>query len=93
MIGAETMRLDDPRMRVKSPERIAKRRAEGRPEQLLKVTVTESGRLDPALRWFHHGPDRIAFTADAAADELPRQPLIPLATRRPNAPGRRNPNR
>lgn len=78
MIGAETMRGDDPRMRVKSPDRVARRRAQGRPEQLVKVTVTESGNLDPALRWFHHGTDRIVYTADAAAERL-RSRLGPLA--------------
>jgi 5-amino-6-(5-phosphoribosylamino)uracil reductase len=70
MIGAETMRSDNPRMRVKSPDRIARRQAEGRPEQLVKVTVTHSGHLDPALRWFHHGTERIVHTVDSVAEEL-----------------------
>ncbi|MHA6620987.1 RibD family protein [Pseudonocardia sp. DLS-67] len=55
LVGATTLRRDDPRLNVRSAERQAARVAEGRPEYPLKVTVTGSGDLDPAARFFTTG--------------------------------------
>jgi 5-amino-6-(5-phosphoribosylamino)uracil reductase len=52
LVGATTVRNDNPRLRVRDPERRKKRLERGLPEHPLKVTVTEHGRLDPSSRFF-----------------------------------------
>ncbi|MGW4651809.1 RibD family protein [Kitasatospora sp. NPDC004289] len=66
LIGATTMRKDNPRLLVNSEERRAKRVADGKPEYPLKVTVTASGDLDPELKFWHFGGDKLVFTVDSA---------------------------
>lgn len=70
LIGAGTIRADNPRLLVNSPERRAARRAAGKPEYPLKVTVTSSGDLDPQLKFWHHGDAKIVYTTDAAEEKL-----------------------
>ncbi|WP_405496695.1 RibD family protein [Nocardia sp. NBC_00511] len=53
LIGAETVRRDDPRLWLRSEQRRAARVAAGKPANLVKVTVTRSGDLDPAAKMFH----------------------------------------
>jgi riboflavin-specific deaminase-like protein len=55
LVGATTLRRDNPRLLVRSPERRAARVAAGRAPQPIKVTVTGSGDLDPAARFFTTG--------------------------------------
>lgn len=52
MVGAGTIRRDDPRLLVRSPQRLAARAARGLPEPPARVTVTASGDLDPGARLF-----------------------------------------
>jgi 5-amino-6-(5-phosphoribosylamino)uracil reductase len=52
MVGAGTIRRDDPRLLVRSAERRAARAARGLAAQPAGVTVTASGDLDPAARFF-----------------------------------------
>ncbi|MGO4634993.1 RibD family protein [Streptomyces sp. 2RAF24] len=78
LIGATTMRKDNPRLLVNSEERRAKRIAEGRSEYPLKVTVTRSGNLSSDLRFWHHGGDKLVFTVDGATEKL-RATLAGLA--------------
>jgi 5-amino-6-(5-phosphoribosylamino)uracil reductase len=52
LVGAGTVRRDDPRLLIRSPARRAVRRAQGRPEHPLGVTITASGDLDPQARFF-----------------------------------------
>lgn len=78
LIGATTMRRDNPRLLVNSPERRAARVAQGLPEYPLKVTVTGSGDLDPSLKFWHHGGDKLVFTVDAALAKV-RTTLTGLA--------------
>ncbi|MET8877578.1 dihydrofolate reductase family protein [Nocardia sp. NPDC004604] len=54
LIGAETVRRDNPRLWLRSEERRRARVAAGKPPNLLKVTVTRSGDIDPDARMFHH---------------------------------------
>ncbi|WP_409239393.1 RibD family protein [Streptomyces sp. PA5.6] len=70
LIGATTMRKDNPRLLVNSEERRAKRVAEGRSEYPLKVTVTASGDLDESLKFWHHGGQKLVFTVDSAVDKV-----------------------
>ena len=56
LVGAGTIRRDDPRLLVRSARRQAERRASGRPPQPAGVTVTASGDLDPAARFFTRDP-------------------------------------
>ncbi|MFC4123964.1 RibD family protein [Nocardia rhizosphaerae] len=70
LVGASTLRTDNPRLLVNSAERRATRVASGRPEYPVKVTVTASGELDPGLRFWHTGGDKLVYTTDAGAARL-----------------------
>ncbi|MFD6525221.1 RibD family protein, partial [Isoptericola sp. NPDC060185] len=70
LIGAHTLRTDNPRLLVNSAERRAARVAAGEPEFPVKVTVTDSGDLDPGLRFWHTGGDKLVYTSDAGAGRL-----------------------
>ncbi len=52
VVGANTVRRDNPRLLVRSPRLRAERMAAGRSEQPLRVTLTTTGDLDPAARFF-----------------------------------------
>ncbi|MFC9932405.1 dihydrofolate reductase family protein [Streptomyces sp. NPDC127190] len=68
LIGAGTIRADNPRLLVNSAERRAARVAAGRPEYPLKVTVTASGDLDPGANFWHTGGDKVVYTTDRGAE-------------------------
>ncbi|MHC3471113.1 dihydrofolate reductase family protein [Streptomyces sp. 7R007] len=68
LVGAGTIRADNPRLLVNSAERRAARVAAGRPEYPLKVTVSGSGDLDPAARFWHTGGDKVLYTTDKGAE-------------------------
>lgn len=70
LVGAGTLRTDNPRLLVYSPERRAARVAAGLPEYPLKVTVTASGDLDPAARFWHTGGEKVVYTTDKGAERL-----------------------
>ncbi|MFJ8308566.1 MULTISPECIES: RibD family protein [unclassified Streptomyces] len=72
LIGATTLRKDNPRLLVKSAEGRARRIAAGRPEHPLKVTVTASGELDAVLPFWHCGGGKLVFTVDGAVDKARR---------------------
>jgi len=52
VVGASTIRRDDPRLLVRDPELRVRRLATARPEHPLRVTLTGTGDLDPAARFF-----------------------------------------
>ncbi|MGW2544113.1 RibD family protein [Kitasatospora sp. NPDC001574] len=70
LIGATTMRKDNPRLLVNSEARRAQRLAEGKPEYPLKVTVTATGNLDADLKFWHHGGEKLVFTVDNAVEKV-----------------------
>ncbi|KOG63761.1 MULTISPECIES: dihydrofolate reductase family protein [Streptomyces] len=72
LIGAGTIRADNPRLLVNSAERRAARVAEGKPEYPLKVTVTATGDLDPGANFWHTGGDKIVYTTDRGAERAAR---------------------
>src|ERR1700687_1576078 len=55
LVGAGTIRRDDPRLLVRSAGRQAGRSAGGRPPQPAGFTITAGGDLDPAARFFRGG--------------------------------------
>ncbi|MET7920916.1 dihydrofolate reductase family protein [Streptomyces avermitilis] len=70
LVGAGTLRTDNPRLLVNSAERRAARVAEGLPEYPLKVTVTASGDLDPDAQFWHTGGEKAVYTTDKGAERL-----------------------
>ncbi|MCT7353565.1 dihydrofolate reductase family protein [Streptomyces sp. 15-116A] len=68
LVGAGTIRADNPRLLVNSPARRAARRARGLPEYPLKVTVSGSGDLDPAAAFWHTGGEKVLYTTDKGAE-------------------------
>jgi riboflavin-specific deaminase-like protein len=78
LIGARTMRRDNPRLVVNSPQRRAERIKKGLPEYPLKVTVTGSGDLDANLKFWHHGGQKLVFTVDDTLEKV-RTELAGLA--------------
>ena len=52
LVGAATIRRDNPRLLVRSPERRAARVAQGLPPSPTKVTLTRRADLDPGSRFF-----------------------------------------
>ena len=55
LVGAATVRNDNPRLLVRSPSRREERTARGLPASPCKVTVTERVQLDPAADFFTTG--------------------------------------
>ncbi len=55
LVGAGTIRRDNPRLQVRSQARRAARQARGLTPSPVKVTLTRSGGLDPAARFFATG--------------------------------------
>jgi 5-amino-6-(5-phosphoribosylamino)uracil reductase len=55
LVGAGTIRRDDPRLLVRSAARRAARVRGGLPPSPVKVTLTRGGDLDPAARFFTEG--------------------------------------
>ncbi|WP_331722627.1 RibD family protein [Streptomyces sp. NBC_00122] len=70
LIGATTMRKDNPRLLVNSEERRAQRVADGKPAYPLKVTVTRTGDLSADLNFWHHGDKKLVVTVDDAAEKV-----------------------
>jgi 5-amino-6-(5-phosphoribosylamino)uracil reductase len=80
LVGAGTVRNDNPRLLVRSPERRQERQARGLAPSPIKVTVTGTGKLDPDAAFFRAGEaQRIVYCAAGAVDEL-RGRIGPLAT-------------
>lgn len=68
LVGARTIRRDDPRLVVRSAARIARRVSDGRAAQPMKVTLTRSGRLDPGRAFFTAGPaERLVYASGETA--------------------------
>jgi 5-amino-6-(5-phosphoribosylamino)uracil reductase len=71
LVGAETIRRDNPRLLVRAEERRSRRVACGLPSSPTKVTVTSEGRLDPAAEFFTAGDaDRLVYCASSALDDV-----------------------
>lgn len=91
MVGAGTIRRDNPRLRIRSPAHRAARTAQGLPPEPARVTVTASGDLDPGAAFFA-GPQellrlvycpaplavKIQNTLNGLAHVTPLPPPLPL---------------
>jgi len=73
LVGAGTIRADDPRLLVRDPRRRARRAARGLPEHPARVTLTATGDLDPGARFFAAGALRLVYCAT---------PAVPIARAR-----------
>jgi riboflavin-specific deaminase-like protein len=67
LVGAGTVRKDDPRLQVRDPRRRARRAARSLPEHPARVTLTATGDLDPGARFFAPGALRLVYCATPAA--------------------------
>jgi 5-amino-6-(5-phosphoribosylamino)uracil reductase len=80
LVGANTVRSDNPRLMVRSQRRRDSRLARGLPASPTKVTMTGSGDLDRDARFFTTGDtDRIVYCASPAVEKT-REHLDGLAT-------------
>jgi 5-amino-6-(5-phosphoribosylamino)uracil reductase len=71
MIGAQTVRSDNPRLLVRSERRRARRAARGLPSSPAKVTITASGDLDrDALLFAADGAAKLVYAAADVAGEV-----------------------
>ncbi|PTA45599.1 dihydrofolate reductase family protein [Micromonospora sp. RP3T] len=74
MVGAATVRRDDPRLLVRSDRRRAERVARGLPPSPVKVTVTGSGDLDPVARFFTVGEGvKLVYCPSGVVDKAREQ--------------------
>jgi 5-amino-6-(5-phosphoribosylamino)uracil reductase len=67
LVGAATLRGDDPRLLVRDPDRRARRVAVGRAATTVKVTVTDRAALDPDAAFFTTGLAKLVYCSSAAA--------------------------
>jgi 5-amino-6-(5-phosphoribosylamino)uracil reductase len=79
LVGAATVRRDNPRIIVGCDRRRAERRLRGLPEHPVKVTVTGSGDLAAGLQFWHHGGEKLVYCPDGVAGKL-RETLGAYAT-------------
>ena len=80
LVGAGTVRSDDPRLLVRAPALRAARVAARRGSSPMKVTVTRTAQLDPASRFFTTGDaDRLVYCS-SSAHAAARQRFGGLAT-------------
>jgi riboflavin-specific deaminase-like protein len=66
LVGAQTVRTDNPRLLIRDPRRSARRAARGLPAHPARVTLTASGDLDPRARFFAPGALRLVYCATPA---------------------------
>jgi len=80
LVGATTIRQDDPRLLVRSAERRAARVARGELPDPVKVTVTGSCDIEPTARFFTLGAaDKLVYCASATVADA-RKRLGEVAT-------------
>jgi 5-amino-6-(5-phosphoribosylamino)uracil reductase len=70
LVGATTVRRDNPRLLIRSEQRREERVARGLPSSPVKVTVTGCAELDPQANFFTMGDaEKIVYCSSAAVDE------------------------
>jgi 5-amino-6-(5-phosphoribosylamino)uracil reductase len=80
LVGAETVRVDNPRLLVRSQTRRDERAARGLPESPIKVTVTRRAELDVCGNFFRVGEaEKLVYCASPRVADA-RERLEPVAT-------------
>lgn len=80
LVGANTIRTDNPRLLIRSAARRQRRVARGMPPHPVKVTLTASGDVDPKAAFFTVGDtDKLVYTTTGALPEV-RKRLGSVAT-------------
>jgi len=74
MVGAQTVRNDNPRLLIRDPRRRARRAARGLPEHPARVTLTGTGDLDPKANFFAPGAPRLLYCATPALSRAQANP-------------------
>ncbi|HEY2765222.1 MAG TPA: dihydrofolate reductase family protein [Pseudonocardiaceae bacterium] len=70
LVGATTIRRDNPRLLVRSAERSRARLACGKPDHPVKVTISGSGDLDPHANFFTAGDvDKLVYSATSSVNK------------------------
>jgi 5-amino-6-(5-phosphoribosylamino)uracil reductase len=64
LVGAGTVRADDPRLLVRAPQRRERRVARGQASSPLRVVLSASGRLAPAARVFAGDAETLVHPGD-----------------------------
>ena len=74
LVGAATVRQDNPRLLVRSPARREERVAKGLRSSPLKVTVTRRAQLDPCADFFSTGDsDKLVYCASGTLERARRR--------------------
>jgi 5-amino-6-(5-phosphoribosylamino)uracil reductase len=74
LVGARTVRRDDPRLLVRSESRRAARSARGLPPSPARVVVVGAGRIDPGAAFLSEGDaERLVYCPADRCDELRRE--------------------
>ena len=80
LVGAVTVRTDNPRLLVRSPARREERVARGLAPSPMKITVTERGELDAGSNFFTAGEvEKLVYTSSPRVPDA-RARLGPVAT-------------
>jgi 5-amino-6-(5-phosphoribosylamino)uracil reductase len=80
LVGAKTVRIDNPRLLVRSQARRDERAARGLPASPIKVTVTGRAELDARANFFTVGDaDKLVYCARPSVSDA-RKRLGPVAT-------------
>jgi 5-amino-6-(5-phosphoribosylamino)uracil reductase len=80
LVGAQTIRHDNPRLLVRKPGRRARREVEGRQRTPVKVTLTRTAELDPGFDFFATGDcEKLVYCASDAVPAA-RERLGDVAT-------------
>lgn len=70
LVGANTVRRDNPRLLVRSEERRTARVAAGKTPNLTKVTITATGDIDPQAKFFAAGDEeKLVYSATAGLEK------------------------
>ena len=70
LVGAATVRTDQPRLLLRSDARSSERRARGLPPSPIKVTVTREGRLDASAAFFASGDtEKVVYCASPVVNQ------------------------
>ncbi len=72
MVGIGTVLADNPSLTIKSDERIAGRRREGKPDHPVRIVIDSMARTPPDAKILHKGPGKriIAVSGKAPADRI-----------------------